>query len=108
MHELAPRQEEAGFTRPRAHFIVSLFPRMLRAMLNEIGGPSSHRQFPSVRRIVAAYTVGAGIAGGDSDSEDICKWLFPCVDSETEAREINKYKTFTIENLPYSKEHCTV
>lgn len=57
---------------------------MLRAMLEEIG-PSSHRQFPSVRRIVAAYTVGAGIAK-DESTGDICQWLFPCAEGETEAR----------------------
>jgi len=56
---------------------------MLRAMLDEIG-PSSHHQFPSVRRIVAAYTVGAGVAEGASG--DICQWLFPCIQSETEGR----------------------
>ena len=62
---------------------------MLRAMLEEIG-PASHRQFPSVRRIVAAYTVGAGIAK-DASTGDICQWLFPCMDGETEARWIFGY-----------------
>ena len=62
-----------------------LFPyrnRMLRAMLDEMG-PSSHRQFPNVRRIVAAFTAGGAVS--KDASADICQWLFPCFESELEA-----------------------
>ena len=59
---------------------------MLRAMLMDIG-PFAQSQFPSVRRMVAAYTVGAGMRAEDA-KEDMCQWLFPCAESETEARHI--------------------
>ena len=60
---------------------------MLRAMLDEIG-PASHRQFPNVRRIVAAFTVGEALS--KEASADICQWLFPCFESEVEASNWQK------------------
>ena len=53
---------------------------MLRAMLEEMG-PTSPRQFPSVRRVVAAHAVGAGVR---DEPGDICQWLFPCADNQLE------------------------
>ena len=49
-------------------------------MLEEMG-PTSHREFPSVRRVVAAHAVGTGVR---EEPGDICQWLFPCADNQLE------------------------
>jgi hypothetical protein len=54
---------------------------MLRGMLNDMGDDKRH--FPNVRKIVAAYSVGEHTSDGD-----LCQWLFPCYDKDTQVRRL--------------------